>query len=137
MPYITQVAVGLRDKLNIFGNDYPTKDGTGVRDYIHVMDLAEGHLQALAYTFSHTGTEAFNLGTGTGYSVLQLVQSFETTTKQSIPYKFTERRPGDIASCYADIILLSGNTNMSIGHNSRSFCYLTIYIRRSFASFCP
>ncbi len=122
MPYITQVAVGLRDKLNIFGNDYPTKDGTGVRDYIHVMDLAEGHLQALAYTFSHTGTEAFNLGTGTGYSVLQLVQSFETTTKQSIPYKFTERRPGDIASCYADATKAENLLKWKAKHDIDDMC---------------
>ena len=102
MPYITQVAVGIRPKLNVFGNDYPTPDGTGVRDYIHVVDLARGHVAALDYSRDHKGCEVFNLGTGTGYSVLELVKSFEEATGVSIPYEITDRRPGDIATCYAD-----------------------------------
>jgi len=103
MPYIAQVAVGKLPSLNIFGDDYPTADGTGVRDYIHVMDLAEGHLAALDYLVKHTGWYAFNLGTGRGYSVLEMVKSFERVTGQSIPYKIANRRPGDIATCYAKV----------------------------------
>ena len=102
MPYVTQVAVGIRPKLNVFGNDYPTPDGTGVRDYIHVVDLAKGHVAALDYSGDHKGCEIFNLGTGKGYSVLELVKSFEEATGVTIPYEITDRRPGDIATCYAD-----------------------------------
>lgn len=101
MPFISQVAVGKRDCLNIFGSDYPTPDGTGVRDYIHVVDLARGHLKALQYLQQHTGIEAINLGTGRGYSVLDMVQAFSTVNKVKVPYQLVERRPGDIASCYA------------------------------------
>lgn len=101
MPYITQTAAGIREKLQVFGNDYPTRDGTGVRDYIHVVDLAKGHVAALKYAAGHTGTEAFNLGTGTGYSVLEIVAAFEKATGINIPYIFASRRPGDIAECYA------------------------------------
>ncbi len=102
MPYITQVAVGRLPYLNIFGNDYNTPDGTGVRDYIHVVDLAEGHVAALQYALEHTGTEVFNLGTGHGVSVLELVHAFERASGVPIPYKITARRPGDLASVYAD-----------------------------------
>ncbi|MFF2448975.1 UDP-glucose 4-epimerase GalE [Neobacillus sp. NPDC058068] len=102
MPYITQVAVGKLKELQVFGNDYPTVDGTGVRDYIHVVDLALGHLKALEGVMPSTGVEAYNLGTGTGYSVLELVSAFEKATEMEIPYKVVERRPGDIAVCYAD-----------------------------------
>jgi len=102
MPYITQVAVGKRDKLHIFGNDYPTHDGTGVRDYIHVMDLAAGHLKALEKMENTEGVLAVNLGTGRGYSVLDMVQAFEKASGREIPYVFDPRRPGDIAVCYAD-----------------------------------
>ncbi len=102
MPYLTQVAVGKREKLYIFGNDYPTSDGTGVRDYLHVVDLARGHLQALDKVKVMTGVEAYNLGTGVGYSVLEVVRSFAKATGKDIPYVITERRPGDIAECYAD-----------------------------------
>lgn len=102
MPYITQVAVGKRDHLSVFGDDYNTPDGTGVRDYIHVVDLAKGHLAALDYVLDHEGIEAVNLGTGIGYSVLNVVKAFETATDQSVPYVITARRPGDIATCYAD-----------------------------------
>lgn len=101
MPYITQVAAGIRDHLSVFGNDYPTPDGTGVRDYIHVVDLAKGHVAALNYSMKHTGTEVFNLGTGVGYSVLDLVKAFEEANGVKIPYEITARRAGDIATCYA------------------------------------
>jgi len=102
MPYITQVAIGKMDKLNIFGNDYDTHDGTGVRDYIHVVDLAKGHLKALNKIVYTLGINTYNLGTGIGYSVLDVVKSFEKATGIKIPYKITNRRPGDIAICYAD-----------------------------------
>lgn len=102
MPYITQTAAGVRDHLNIFGNDYPTHDGTGVRDYIHVVDLAKGHVAALAYAQKHTGAEAINLGTGVGYSVLDVVTAFEKANGMAVPYVIAERRSGDIAECYAD-----------------------------------
>ena len=102
MAYITQVAEGIRQKLNVFGNDYPTPDGTGVRDYIHVVDLAKGHVAALRYSLEHTGCEVFNLGTGSGYSVLDLVETFERVNGVKVPYEIAPRRPGDIATCYAD-----------------------------------
>lgn len=102
MPYITQVAVGKLEKLSIFGADYDTHDGTGVRDYIHVVDLAQGHLSALEYTFENTTVEAVNLGTGEGYSVLDVVQAFENANSLTIPYEIVDRRPGDIAIGYAD-----------------------------------
>lgn len=101
MPYITQVAIGLREQLQVFGSDYPTPDGTGVRDYIHVVDLAHGHLKALQAMDKIDGAVAVNLGTGQGYSVLQMVQAFEQENGIPIPYKLVDRRPGDIASCYA------------------------------------
>ena len=102
MPYINQVACGKLDYLRVFGNDYDTIDGTGVRDYIHVVDLAQGHLKALDKARNFTGVEAYNLGTGTGYSVLQIVKAFEDATGVEVKYKIVERRPGDIATCYAD-----------------------------------
>ena len=102
MPYITQVAVGRREKLSVYGNDYDTHDGTGVRDYIHVVDLAKGHVAAVKYTAEHTGAEVFNLGTGTGYSVLDMVHTFREVNDVALPYQIVERRPGDIATCYAD-----------------------------------
>ncbi len=102
MPYINQVACGKLEYLRVFGNDYDTVDGTGVRDYIHVVDLAQGHLKALDKARKTTGVEAYNLGTGTGYSVLQIVKAFEDATGVKINYKIVERRPGDIATCYAD-----------------------------------
>jgi len=102
MPYITQTAVGIRDHLNVFGNDYPTRDGTGVRDYIHVVDLAKGHLAALEYAQRNVGARAFNLGTGTGYSVLEMVKSFETANDVKVPYVIAPRRDGDVATCYSD-----------------------------------
>ena len=100
MPYIVRVASGELAELSIFGNDYPTHDGTGVRDYIHVVDLAKGHLKAIEYDVP--GIDYFNLGTGTGYSVLDMVKSFEKVNGVKVPYKIVDRRPGDIATCYAD-----------------------------------
>ncbi len=102
LPYIARVASGKLKKLNVFGNDYDTIDGTGVRDYIHVVDLAKGHVKALEYIDNHKGVEAINLGTGHGYSVLQIKDAFEKASKVVIPYEIVERRPGDIAECYAD-----------------------------------
>lgn len=102
MPYITRVAVGTYPALHVFGRDYPTPDGTGIRDYIHVVDLAEGHVRAIASVFEGSGVEAINLGTGTGYSVLDVVSAFEKASGQKIPLVFDPRRPGDVAMCYAD-----------------------------------
>ncbi|MDO4459962.1 MAG: UDP-glucose 4-epimerase GalE [Clostridia bacterium] len=102
-PYIAQVAVGKREHVNVFGNDYPTPDGTGVRDYIHVMDLAEGHVAALKkYEEENCGLQIYNLGTGNGYSVLDVIKAFSKAAGFDIPYVITDRRPGDIAECYAD-----------------------------------
>ena len=102
MPYITQVAVGRREKLSVFGDDYNTPDGTGVRDYIHVVDLAKGHVAAVSYVMNNKGCEIFNLGTGTGYSVLDMVHTFIDVNRVPVPYEIAPRRPGDIATCYAD-----------------------------------
>lgn len=103
MPYLCQVVAGKLEKLRVFGNDYPTRDGTGVRDFIHVCDLARGHVAALDYAATHTGTEIFNLGTGHGYSVLELVSAFERATGLDVPYVIAPRRAGDIAESYADV----------------------------------
>lgn len=102
MPYISQVAVGKLPRLSVFGDDYDTPDGTGVRDYIHVVDLARGHVKAVDYALSHPGAEAINLGTGTGYSVLDLVHAFEEANGVPVPYTIAPRRAGDIATCYSD-----------------------------------
>ncbi len=102
MPYITQVASGIRTHLNVFGDDYDTPDGTGVRDYIHVVDIAKGHIAAVEYAMSHKGAEVVNLGTGNGYSVLDIVKAFERINGIQIPYEIAPRRAGDIAQCYAD-----------------------------------
>lgn len=102
VPFITQVAVGKHEAVKVFGNDYPTRDGTGVRDYIHVVDLAEGHVAALKLFEKDCGLKIYNLGTGTGYSVLEMVGAFSKTVGRELPYVITERRPGDIAECYAD-----------------------------------
>jgi UDP-glucose 4-epimerase len=102
MPYIAQVASGQRERLHVFGNDYPTPDGTGIRDYLHVMDLADAHVKALDYATTHTGCEAFNLGTGQGHSVLELVRAFEHASGRKIPCTITQRRPGDVAEIWAD-----------------------------------
>lgn len=102
MPYISQVAVGKLKQLSVFGNDYPTHDGTGVRDYIHVVDLAKGHVCAIEYAAKHTGAEVINLGTGVGYSVLDMVKAFEKATGKAVPYVIAPRRAGDVAECYSD-----------------------------------
>ena len=102
MPYITQVAAGLRPQLNVFGGDYATVDGTGVRDYIHVVDLAKGHIAALAYSAAHKGAEAINLGTGKGYSVLEVIKAYEQASGIKIPFSIAPRRAGDVAVCFAD-----------------------------------
>ncbi len=102
MPFVAQVAVGRREKLSVFGSDYPTPDGTGVRDYIHVMDLVEGHVAALRYLFDNSGLLTVNLGTGRGASVLELVAAFEQASGRQIPYEMVGRRAGDIAACWAD-----------------------------------
>lgn len=103
MPYITQVAIGIRNKLNVFGNDYDTHDGTGVRDYIHVVDLAKGHIRALERQENIPGIAVYNLGTGKGVSVLDLVNNFEDTNKIKIPYQIVGRRPGDVAISYSSV----------------------------------
>lgn len=102
MPYITQVAEGKREFLSVYGNDYDTVDGTGVRDYIHVVDLAKGHLKALDKILDENGVFVYNLGTGCGYSVLQVVEAFEKASGVKVPYKIVDRRPGDLATCYSD-----------------------------------
>ena len=101
-PYITQVGVGKLEKLRIFGDDYPTHDGSGVRDYIHVVDLAQAHIKALEYSVDNTGIDYFNIGTGNGYSVFDMVKAYERVTGKTIAYEVVARRPGDIAECYAD-----------------------------------
>jgi len=105
MPFITQVAVGKREFLSIFGNDYPTPDGTGVRDYIHVVDLAQGHLAALNYLKNKQQSITVNLGTGRGVSVKELADTFAKVTGVPVPYKYVDRRPGDVAACYANTAL--------------------------------
>ena len=102
MPFISQTAIGKRHHLNVFGNDYDTPDGTGVRDYIHVVDLAKGHVAAISHLMKTPGESVFNLGTGTGYSVLDMVKAFETANGIPVPYEIAPRRPGDLATCYAD-----------------------------------
>ncbi len=102
LPYISQVAVGKLEKLSVFGNDYPTSDGTGIRDYIHVTDLAIGHIKALDKLSSNPGVAIYNLGTGTGYSVLDIISAFEKSSGKKISYTIVDRRPGDIATCFAD-----------------------------------
>lgn len=102
LPYIAQVAVGRLERLAVFGDDYPTPDGTGVRDYIHVVDLARGHVAALDFLAAHPGIHAWNLGTGTGYSVLQMIEAFERASGRPVPYEIAPRRPGDVAQCWSD-----------------------------------
>jgi UDP-glucose 4-epimerase len=102
MPFVSQVAVGRREFLSVFGSDYPTKDGTGVRDYIHVMDLSDGHVAALQKVGRKDGLHVYNLGTGNGYSVLEMVKAFESASGKQVPYEIVDRRPGDIAECWAD-----------------------------------
>lgn len=123
MPYITQVAVGKREKLGVFGNDYDTHDGTGVRDYIHVVDLADGHLKALEYiNKGHKGTEIFNLGTGTGYSVLDIVKAFSKVNGIEIPYAIMDRRAGDVATVTADPKKANEKLNWSAKYGIEEMC---------------
>lgn len=103
LPYVAQVATGRLETVNVFGNDYDTPDGTGVRDYIHVSDLADGHVSALTGFLRHSGVQVFNLGTGQGYSVLDMIRAFEHVTGQRVPYRVVSRRDGDVATCYADV----------------------------------
>ncbi len=123
MPYITQVAVGKREKLGVFGDDYDTHDGTGVRDYIHVVDLANGHLKALEYiTNGHKGTEIFNLGTGTGYSVLDIVKTFSKVNDLEIPYAIMDRRAGDVAIVTADPEKANSELNWAAKYGLDEMC---------------
>jgi UDP-glucose 4-epimerase len=122
MPFVAQVAIGRREKLAIFGNDYPTPDGTGVRDYIHVVDLARGHVAALHRLFARPGGFTVNLGTGHGYSVLQAVRAFEAASERAIPYEIVSRRPGDIASCYASPGLAQELLGWRAGKNLADMC---------------
>ncbi|NMH64541.1 UDP-glucose 4-epimerase GalE [Shewanella salipaludis] len=117
MPFIAQVAIGKRELLSVFGGDYPTPDGTGVRDYIHVVDLARGHLEALAKLAGNPGLVTYNLGTGQGYSVLEMLQAFEKVCGKPINYKIVERRPGDIAACYADPTLAREDLQWQASHS--------------------
>ena len=123
MPYITQVAAGRLPQLGVFGDDYPTHDGTGVRDYIHVVDLAKGHVKAIDYSGEHKGVEIVNLGTGTGYSVLDIVKAFEKVNKITIPYTIKPRRAGDIAECYADAEKAERVLGWKAEKNLEEMCY--------------
>lgn len=122
MPYISQVAIGKLEYLSVFGDDYNTKDGTGVRDYIHVVDLADGHLKALNKIKNHVGVVVYNLGTGTGYSVLDMVKAFSKASGVDVKYKITDRRPGDIASCYADPSKARNELGFEAKHTLEDMC---------------
>ncbi|MDT6963285.1 UDP-glucose 4-epimerase GalE [Cupriavidus sp. SZY C1] len=122
MPYVAQVAGGRREKLSVYGDDYPTVDGTGVRDYIHVCDLADGHVAALNYLRDHTGGVTVNLGTGRGYSVLEVVKAYERASGRPVPYQIVDRRPGDIASCYADPSLAQSLLGWRARHDLDRMC---------------
>lgn len=122
MPFISQVAVGKREQLKIFGNDYPTRDGTGVRDYIHVVDLAIGHAKSLKQISNKAGLKIYNLGTGHGYSVLEVVKAFENASHKNIPYKIISRRSGDVAKCYADAGLANEELNWQAEKGIEEMC---------------
>ena len=122
MPYIAKVARGELEVLGVFGDDYNTPDGTGVRDYIHVVDLARGHLKAINKTRDNNGVYTYNLGTGNGYSVLDLVKTFETVNDIKVPYKIVERRAGDIAECYADSSLALEELNWKAEKSLEEMC---------------
>jgi len=122
MPFVTQVAVGRRDKLAVFGDDYPTPDGTGVRDYIHVVDLAKGHLKALEKLEEINGAEVYNLGTGKGSSVLDVIHTFENVTGKKIAYNIVDRRPGDAATCYADVSKANRELNWKTKRTLEEMC---------------
>lgn len=122
MPYVSQVAVGKLEKLHVFGNDYPTKDGTGIRDYIHVVDLAKGHIKALGKISSNAGIVTYNLGTGKGSSVLDVIQAFESANSVKIPYEIAPRRPGDAAVCYADPSKAERELNWKAERDLKDMC---------------
>lgn len=122
MPYISQVAVGKLPYLRIFGNDYPTKDGTGVRDYIHVMDLATGHVEACNYLVDHPGHHVFNLGTGRGYTVMEMVEAFQKAAGRPIPYRIVERRPGDVAALFAEVTKAKNELKWVAERNLEDMC---------------
>lgn len=122
LPYISQVAVGKLKELVVYGNDYPTHDGTGVRDYIHVVDLARAHLKAIERAAAVTGTEYYNIGTGIGYSVLDIVKAYETATGKNVPYRIVARRPGDIAECYADPTLAAEKLGWHAEYGIEQMC---------------
>jgi UDP-glucose 4-epimerase len=122
LPYVAQVAVGRREFLNVFGGDYPTPDGTGVRDYIHVVDLAQGHVKTLDKLATSAGIFTYNLGTGRGNSVLEMVRAFEAASGKPVPYKIVARRPGDIASCYADPSLAERELGWKARHDVARMC---------------
>jgi UDP-glucose 4-epimerase len=122
LPYVAQVAIGRREYLNVWGGDYPTPDGTGVRDYIHVVDLARGHLKALERLQAQPECWAINLGTGTGYSVLDMVRAFEKASGRPVPYQVAPRRPGDVASCYANPALARERLGWAAEHGLQTMC---------------
>lgn len=122
MPYIAQVAIGKLPRLSVFGNDYPTPDGTGVRDFIHVVDLAKGHLSALARLEQAPGVVVYNLGTGQGYSVLEMVAAFAQACERPVPYVIADRRPGDIAQCYADPALARAELGWQAQYGLKEMC---------------
>ena len=122
MPYITKVATGELPRVNVFGNDYPTPDGTGVRDYIHVMDLATGHVNAIDKIKENPGVKVYNLGTGKGYSVLDVIKNFSEASGIDIPYVITDRRPGDIAECYSDATLAKEELGWEAKYGIKEMC---------------
>lgn len=122
LPYISQVAVGKLHELSVYGDDYPTHDGTGVRDYIHVVDLARAHLKAIERAAKVNGTEYYNIGTGVGYSVLDIVKAYEKATGLNVPYKIVDRRPGDIAACYADPTLAAKKLGWRAEYDIERMC---------------
>ena len=122
MPYVAQVAVGRRERLQVFGNDYPTPDGTGIRDYLHVMDLAEAHLKAVGYAAAHAGCEAFNLGTGRGYSVLELVRAFEAASGRAVSLDIVGRRAGDVSELTADPAKAQAGLGWMAAYNMEQMC---------------
>jgi UDP-glucose 4-epimerase len=122
MPFISQVAIGRQKRLRIFGGDYPTPDGTGVRDYIHVVDLARGHVKAVQKLREAPGLLTINLGTGRGYSVLEMVRAFEAAAGREVPYDIVDRRPGDVATCYADPSLAKELLDWEAERNLQQMC---------------
>ena len=130
MPYVVQVASGERAFLNVFGGNYPTPDGTGVRDFIHVMDLAEGHVAALNHLSANSGWHAFNLGTGRGYSVLEMIRAFEEASGRTVPFKVTARREGDVACSYADIQAAALGLNWKATRSLEDMCSSAWHFQR-------